>query len=283
MAKFKDIWLMITDVSLIIIVVVGIILWVRLGIFYEEYPIPFVGAIGQLACFYIWIRVRTISEFISQRRIHQINFYGLFYSILHSVYAWITIFFNIKKTNGMYQSQVYFFAYLVCWLFGVTQILIYALCHQTLTGVNYAYFHRTRDISSAERETIDEIDEYLVGLSDSSDSRGENSGEEKPLSFEELKLYSPSVYSREEKASDEFWSVWLDPLLPGEKIVQTLCSHSFHKRWLRMSYERGSDLCPNWRKSLTHPWKSVEDTPEMNGLLNQSNFTRSSFQSTDAT
>ena len=96
MGIWKDIWLIIMDFNVILWVFVGIGTWIKFGLFYNEYPIPFIGAIGQLAWFYICIRIRTISELISQERIYQFNFYGLLYSILNSVYGFIILLFSYK-------------------------------------------------------------------------------------------------------------------------------------------------------------------------------------------
>jgi hypothetical protein len=99
-----------------------------------------------------------------------------------------------------------------------------------------------------------------------------------------LELVKNWTLSLLERNSNEFCSVCLDPLLDGEKIVETPCNHLFHKRCLKTSYERGSDLCPNWRKNL-----KVSSSPEKYmlseeiGRINHSCLSRSSFQSTDDT
>lgn len=95
----------------------------------------------------------------------------------------------------MYHNQIYFFAYLACWGLGVTQILIYLLCHSTLTGVDYRRFHQTRHLTIHERRELEEIDEYLMGFSNDSDSR-ENSGDDMPDSFEDLDLIKHQHFTR---------------------------------------------------------------------------------------
>ena len=95
----------------------------------------------------------------------------------------------------MYQTEIYFLAYLVCWGIGLTQISIYALWHTTLTGVNYALLHQTRNLTQNEIQTLEEIDEYLIGLSDSSDSKGEPSDELHTPSFEELGIIKYTLHN----------------------------------------------------------------------------------------
>jgi hypothetical protein len=91
-----------------------------------------------------------------------------------------------------------------CWAMGITQLLIYMFCHQTLTGVNYSHFHHMRNLTRSERQAIEDIDEYLMGLSDSDDGVDENFGEERKNSFEDLGLKKHPNYSRENNRSDEF-------------------------------------------------------------------------------
>jgi hypothetical protein len=96
MGKLKDIWLIVLDLVFVWIVATGIYLWVRLGIFYNEHPISFIGVFAQFVCFYLWIRVRTISEILTQKRVYQVNFYGLFFSIIQTLYATVILFFSYK-------------------------------------------------------------------------------------------------------------------------------------------------------------------------------------------
>lgn len=180
----------------------------------------------------------------------------------------------------MWQKQIYFFSYMICWGIGITQILVYLLCHQVLTGVNYSYFYHSRELTEEESKALDEMDEYLVGLSDSSDS-GENSNEGRWLSFEELNLIFYSNYQKEdEKEADEIWTVWLDPILKHEKIIETRCEHFFHKHCIKTSYLRGNEQCPNWRKILRPEEEYLRIKSDQNVLLNDSFMTRSSFNST---
>lgn len=95
----------------------------------------------------------------------------------------------------MYQNEIYFLAYLTCWGIGLTQISIYTLWHTALTGINYALLHQTRNLSQSEIQTLEEIDEYLIGLSDSSDSKEEISDEYQSPSFEELRIVKYTLNS----------------------------------------------------------------------------------------
>jgi hypothetical protein len=124
------------------------------------------------------------------------------------------------------------------------------------------------------------MDEYLVGLSDSSDSP-KNSDDGRWVSFDELELIMHPSYENEEEKIDEVWTVWLDPILNNEKVIETRCAHFFHKQWLKTSYQRGNELCPNWRRNLISDEESSNlKNSEQNGLLNGSSMTRSSFNST---
>lgn len=147
------------------------------------------------------------SEYITQERMFQINFYGLMYSVMNTIYATIILLFSFKDKNGMYQKQFYFFGYMGCWGIGVTQIAIYALCHNVFTGINYSQFHHSRDMTNRERRDLAEIDEYLVGLSDSSEGRNEDSGESRTVAFDDMKHLRISNYIRLDKNSEEFCSV----------------------------------------------------------------------------
>ena len=80
---------------------------------------------------------------------------------------------------------------------------------------------------------------------------------------------------RTESKSDEYWSIWLDPLVQGEKIVQTHWGHLFHRMWLKTSYERGSELCPNWRNSLKKRSQEKNDLSSTEVLSSSGNFASS--------
>ena len=95
----------------------------------------------------------------------------------------------------MCQNKIYFLAYLVFWGIGLTQISIYALCHTTLTGIKYALLHQTRNLTQNEIQTLEKIDEYLIGLSDSSDSKEVLSDEHRTPSFEELGIIKYTLHS----------------------------------------------------------------------------------------
>lgn len=184
-----------------------------------------------------------------------------------------------RTNNPMWQNQIYFFSYMAWWAIGIIQILIYLFCHQAITGINYSYFQHSRDLTREEQERIDELDNYLVGLSDSSDSR-EDSNEGRQLSFENLELIFHTKYNKLLHSDEENCTVWLDPIEQDEVVAETLWGHFFHKKWLRTSYERGNELCPNCRINMvTGPEEVSEKDLEENGLLNGSD-TRSSFQST---
>lgn len=125
------------------------------------------------------------------------------------------------------------------------------------------------------------MDQYLVALSDSSDS-GENSNEDRWLSFEELDLiFIPNYQKEDEKEADEIWTVWLDPILKHEKVIKTRCEHFYHKHCIKTSYLRGNELWPNCREKLRPEEQSlIIKRSDENVLLNDSFITRSSFNST---
>ena len=102
----------------------------------------------------------------------------------------------------MWQNQIYFFSYMASWAIGIIQILTYVFCHQVMTGVNYSLFQHSRDLTREERERIDELDDYLVGLSDSSESR-EDSTEQRQLSFEDLELVLHQKYETSLQVEEE--------------------------------------------------------------------------------
>jgi hypothetical protein len=52
-----------------------------------------------------------------------------------------------------------------------------------------------RNLTRSERQAIEDIDEYLMGLSDSDDGVDENFGEERKNSFEDLGLKRHPNYS----------------------------------------------------------------------------------------
>jgi len=175
----------------------------------------------------------------------------------------------------MYENQLYFVAYMLAWALGLAQILVYLLWPLALTGVNYSTFQHSRALSQDEIRRIEEIREYLNELSDSSERSGEIADEERATSFDDLQLANHRSYSRENKEDDQTWTVCIDPILEGERIVETNWRHLFHRDWLKISYERGSHQCPNCRTLLiSHP-----NFSDHNGLLNNSSITRSSFQS----
>lgn len=103
----------------------------------------------------------------------------------------------------LYENQIYFTAYMLAWSIGLAQILIYLLCPQALIGVNYSSFQHSRTLSQDEIQRIEEIQEYLNGLSDSSERSGENTVEERATSFEDLNLINHRSYVRENKESDQ--------------------------------------------------------------------------------
>jgi hypothetical protein len=95
-----------------------------------------------------------------------------------------------------------------------------------------------------------------------------------------LELVLHQKYETSLQAEEENCTVWLDPIMQGENVAETLWGHLFHKKWLRTSYERGNELCPNCRVNIvTGPEVPCEKDLEENGLLTESD-TRSSFQST---
>lgn len=278
MGKIRDYILFSIDAFVFLIGALGIYTWIKLGIFYSEHPLPFFGAIMQLICSYIWVRVRTMSEFIPQERMIVINFIAVIFSVIHTIYSTVILIFSYKDHNTMYQNEIYFGAYMVGWGVGLAQILIYLLWPQALTGVNYSIFQHSRDLTEEERETLDQLEEYLAGLSDSSESKGENLAEERGHSFDDLGLIHFRNYKNEQKEDTQFCSVCLDPVLEGERIVQTHCKHFFHRQCLKTSYEIGNNNCPNCRECLIGGSVILSKISDDNGLLNDSELTRSSFQ-----
>lgn len=249
MDKCKDTFMIITDCIFVFLVGVGVYLSVYYSFFYDEYPISYVGAFGQFTCFYIWIRLRMASEYIQQQTMYKINFYGLMYSVINTVYATIILFFSYKNKNAMYQKQLYFFAYIVWWGLGLTQIMIYALWHQVFTGVNYTHFHHRRELTPNELQFQNDLDDYLMNLSDSSDSKGEDSGENR-INFEDPTHFKVYNHIKIDKISDEYWSICLEKIEKGQKVVETYWFHVFHKRCLKSHWDSGKQDWPNWRKNI---------------------------------
>lgn len=278
MGKVKDLILFCIDVIFILFVAAGIFVWIKLGIFFNEHPLPFFAAIVQFICTYACIRVRTMSEFIPPKKIRIINFVAVIYSTIHTIYSSVILVFSYADQTTLYQDQIYFAAYMVAWSIGFAQVLIYLLWPQSLTGVNYAVFQHERELTDDEQDTLDQLEEYLNDLSDSSESKNDNTAEERGYGFEDLGLIHHRNYVPDGTKAEEIWSVWLDPVCEGERIVQTNWNHYFHKQWIKTSYERGNNNCPNCRQLLITGSDVDEKASEENGLLNDSVLTRSSFQ-----
>jgi len=271
MAKLKDILLVGLDVAFLLSIGFGMYLCITHGYFYQNNQIAFLGGIIQIIWTYTWIRIRTMSEHIPLQLVFQVNFYGLIYSIAHSIFSTIILAISYQKNNEMFQLLYYFFPYLFCWVLGIGHVLTYLCCHQVLTGVNYFVFQHTRIMTTTERAALDDLDDYLVGLSNSSEENDENSGDDSQTCFDDLQFVQHSKLSNVVQNSDESWTVCLDALITGEWIIETPWHHLFHRSCLKSSYERGSSLCPNWRKNITEPQDEFEDfCCVRSGLINES-------------
>ena len=61
-------------------------------------------------------------------------------------------------------------------------------------------------MTTPERRIHNELDEYLMNLSDSSDSH-EDSGDKNEVSLDDTSLFKNYYHNQVEKASDEFCSI----------------------------------------------------------------------------
>ncbi len=153
-----------------------------------------------------------MSEFIPPKKIRIINFVAVIYSMIHTIYSSVILIFSFKDNNTIYHNQIYFAAYMIAWSIGLAQILIYLLCPQSLTGINFSYFQHSRDLTDDERDTLDQLEEYLADLSDSTESKGDNTAEERGHAFDDLGLLHHRNYAPDNTKDKEFCSVCLDPV-----------------------------------------------------------------------
>lgn len=270
MGKCKDTLMIIADLIFLFWIVVAVYLSVLFRFFFNDYPVSYVGGFGQFAWFYIWIRIRMASEYISQLIMYRINFYGLMYSIMNTIFATIVLLLSYKDKDAMYQKQLYFVLYMACWGLGLTQITIYVLWHQVFTGINYEVFHHRRQLTVNERQMQNDLDEYLMNLSNSSESRGEDSGENKTVNIDDPTQFKVYNYIKNGKTSDEFWSICLDPFEKGQKVVETKWTHVFHKRWIKSYFDTGKEDCPNCRKNVNYTSPKFErQTQDSENQINE--------------